>query len=367
MKNTPLTTTLERRAAALENFAEIASRPGAESSVSMHLHRDLADEITTELRTRWPHVDIGFRTVMAFGGSIEVPLETRSLTATARGVLGGSTFVEAFLAKAIEAAPLLDWATVLPTEDGKNLDFGFLSTDMTSNGVVVDGATITESDPGFDRPPLRAYAYKDVVRASAELVADAQLDLERLAAEHVAPLTARKLSTDLWGGGGTTEPQGLLAGLGTVTATNAASVSLADIARLLAAVPAADRFGSDCVVMMSPGAYDDLLDQQSNVAMTLAPATFGVYPADLTAGGGRYHGIVHGVPFVVDPALAAPATTAKSVVAGNIRQAYAVRLAPLRVDVDKANASTDTITLRVVLRADGRRMRTGAAKALVHP
>ncbi|MEN9504292.1 MAG: hypothetical protein RI958_218 [Actinomycetota bacterium] len=114
-------------------------------------------------------------------------------------------------------------------------------------------------------------------------------------------MSARRLSTDLWGGGGTTEPQGLLAGLGTVTAGATASVSLADIAKLLAAVPAADRFGSDCVVMMSPGALDDLLEQQSNVGMTLAPATLGVYPADPTAGVDRYHGLVRGVPFVVDP------------------------------------------------------------------
>jgi HK97 family phage major capsid protein len=367
MKPTPLTQLLERRAAAFENHAEAARRPGADTSATVPLLREHADELDAELRTRWPNVDPTLRTLYAFGGTAEVPLNVRALTASARAQLSDRTFVEHLFAKAVEAAPLLSWSTLLETGDALPFDFGFLNVDATAPGVVADGATITAGDPGFARASFGSFAYKAVVAASAELVVDARLDLERLAAEHVAPILARKLADDLWGGGGTTEPEGLLAGLSTVTAGAAATVTLADVAALLAALPAADRYSPDCVVMMSPGAHAELIEGQTGVGNLLAPASFGIRPTDLTAGGGVYHGIVHGVPYVVDAALAAPASAAKSVVAGNVRQAYAVRLAPLRVDVDKVSASTDTVALRCVLRADGRRMRTGAARALVHP
>jgi HK97 family phage major capsid protein len=371
MRTTPLTTLLERRAAAFENHAEAARRPGADTSATVPLLREHADELDAELRTRWPNVDPTFRGVFAYGGTYETSFDinTRALTASARAQLSDRTFVEALFAKAVEAAPLLDWATLLETGDALPFDFGFLNVDATAPGVIDDGATITAGDPGFARASFGSFAYKAVIAAAAELVVDARLDLERLAAEHVAPILARKLSSDLWGGGGTTEPQGLLAGLGTVTAAGASAVTLADVAKLLAAVPAADRFGGDCVVMMSPGAFEDIAESQASIGNFVAPAAFGIRPEDLSLGVPRYHGIITsaGVPFVIDPALAAPASAAKSVVAGSIRQAYAVRLAPLRVDVDKVSASTDTVSLRCVLRADGRRMRTGAARALVHP
>lgn len=362
-RHTPLTTLLERRAAAAADFAEHAHRP---DDLAAHIFRQGVEDADAELRARWPHVDIDFRTALAFGGGYDAPLQQRALTATARTQLGNpDSYTEALLAKTVQAAPLLSWATVLETADGRNLDYGFISTDATANGVVADGATITASDPGFDRAALKSYAYKDVTIAAAELVSDARLNLERLAAEHVAPLIARKLSADLWTGGGTTEPEGLLAGLGTVTASAAGAVDLGDIVSLLAAVPAADRFGGDCVIFLAPGAYDDLLTDQAALGQHMFPLTMGMSLDDVRSQ--LFDGLLFGVPFVVDPALDDPATTKKSVVAGNIRQAYAIRLAPLRVDVDRTSVASDTVRLRTVLRADGRRMRTAAAKALVHP
>lgn len=362
MNTTALPDLLRRRGDA-DHAYRSALAAGDETTAAFR--RLTLDELTRDVREHaGDRLDLEFRTALFTpAGGYETPFEARTVGATARGIIGGTTFVDAFFAKAVQAAPLLDWATVLPTSDGRSIDFGFLTTDGTANGVVTDGSTITGVDPGFNRAQLKAYAYKQLTVVASELLTDARLDLERLAAEHLAPLTARKLSTDLWGGGGTTEPEGLLAGLGTVTAAAAGSVSLTDVANLLAAVPAADRFGGDCVIMLSPGAYDDLLAASTSSA--LVPMTLQVTRDEIRQQ--TYGGHLFGVPFVVDTALDDPATTKKSVVAGNIAQAYAIRLAPLRVDVNRVSAASDTVSLRVVLRADGRRMRTAAAKALVHP
>ncbi len=79
-------------------------------------------------------------------------------------------------------------------------------------------------------------------------------------------------------------------------------------------------------------------------------------------------GKLFGFNFRVDAQLADPATTTKSVVAGDFESAFLIRLVPLRIQLDKSvSFSTDKSSLRVVLRADSLRMVTGAAKALVHP
>jgi hypothetical protein len=152
------------------------------------------------------------------------------------------------------------------------------------------------------------------------------------------------------------------AGLSTVTAAGASVVTFDDIANLLNAVPAEDRYSGNCVVLLSPGAHIDLL--QENPAM-LTPWAAGF--TEMGFRSGRFHGVVHGFPFAVDPALADPATTTKSVVAGNFRDAYLIRSVSLRVEQAAVPLNTDLVSLRAVLRADGRRMRTAACRALVHP
>lgn len=44
-------------------------------------------------------------------------------------------------------APLLDLATVVTTEAGEDLDFSYVATLPTPNGIVADGASITPAYP----------------------------------------------------------------------------------------------------------------------------------------------------------------------------------------------------------------------------
>ena len=64
--------------------------------------------------------------------------------------------------------------------------------------------------------------------------------------------------------------------------------------------------------MLSPGAHIDLLEEAPTHAW--------------------HTNTIHGFPFRVDPELADPANDAKSVVAGDFRSAYVVRLLPVRIE-----------------------------------
>ena len=75
-----------------------------------------------------------------------------------------------------------------------------------------------------------------------------------------------------------------------------------------------------------------------------------------------------GSPSASTPSWPTPANDAKSVVAGDFRSAYVVRLLPVRIETDADSASAnDNVRVRIVLRADGTRQVTDACRALVHP
>ena len=195
------------------------------------------------------NLDAQFRGALLAGVSTEMQidmraarlraLETRALGATAYAQVVGSSFVPTFMGEMVNRSPLLDLSETVSTSNGARLYFSFTVSQITSNGIVTQGSTITGSDPAFDGGYLGNYGYKNLITASDDLVTDGALDIESMCANAVAPLAARKLNDDLWGGNGTTAPQGLLAGLSTVSATGAAIVTFLDIANLLAAVPAA--------------------------------------------------------------------------------------------------------------------------------
>lgn len=306
------------------------------------------DEVDAQIRARFPDVDIAFRSALVRPGKTDLPISARALDASDRAVVGGRSFVNAYMGAAVNSVPLLDLASVITTSNGEFLDWGFTVTNMSANTVSAPGATITASDPVFGGGELDAYGYKALIEASAEVVNDAAIDFETFAAERVAPVNAFEFGSDAWDGDGSDKPEGLLAGLSTVAAAGASVVTFDDIANLLNGVPAAYRYSGRCTILLSPGAHIDLLQEDPTHAW--------------------HTGTIHGFPFRVDANLANPATTTKSVVAGDFASAYLIRLLPIRIDADSAASSiTDRVLIRVVLRADGHRMVTDAARALVHP
>lgn len=324
-----------------------------------------------DLQSSFPNIDAAFRVHARMASKAEVEfdwpdLHQRDLGQTALDILrpaysSNPTFATHFLGAAVQASPLLDLATVVPTNNGAMVDWSFISTQPTAGGPFAPGATVTASDPAWGGGDLLSpFRYGLTVAASNELLEDTDFPTEQWIAQRVAPVIARRASTDWWGGaGGTTAPEGLLAGLTTVTAAGAATVTLDDVGNLLSNVPSEYAFTDRCHVLLAPAAYWQLRRQTLGTTAAGGMAISSETP---------WRGRIMGHPFRVDPALAAPASAARSVVAGDFSAAYVIRLLPLRVVSAVGQMfNQDKTQIMIAMRVDGRRMLTNAARALVHP
>lgn len=288
---------------------------------------------------------------------LELPVERRDLARPSGVSAGSDSFVEGLFGALVDVVPLLELATIVTTANGGDLEFDYIASQPTVAGIVAEGTTITGTDPTFGEVAFGApFKYPANIKFSAELVEDWRFDLEGYITARVVPTLQRKLADNLWrGAGGTTAPQGLATAATTVTAAGASTVTFADIETLIAAVPANYRHGGGAALVMHPAAYLALRNQKAS--------TGGSYMWDPTRGDTLF-----GFPVRVDNALAAPATTARSVVFGDFSQAYAIRLLPVRFATSDQQAfASGLVNAQVVIRADGRTMNTGAVRALVHP
>ena len=140
----------------------------------------------------------------------------------------------------------------------------------------------------------------------------------------------------------------------TVTAGAAATVAFLDVENLLNAVPAAYRTSGRCSIGMCPSAYMILRAIKDSSGAHVWP----VNAPD----------VLYGFPVWIDNALPTPATTARSMVAGDFRTAYAIKLAPLKIARSSGqDLNTWLVQVRTVMRVDGKPLVTDACRALVHP
>lgn len=327
------------------------------STTTADVQRLRLDELDEQISRRHWLVDPAFRSALLSGREVELPWEVRAVGATARAQIGEPDFVGTLLAALTHSCPLFRVSSVFQTEHGGDLPVSWVKTPGAGNDIIADGAAISPSaDPVFDRAVLKAFKYAQLAVASMELVTDSVFDLEDWAAAQVVDELQLTANVDLWGGGGTTEPTGLLAGLTTHTAASATTVVVDDVLDLLEAVPS--KYWPRTSILMAAGAWADLTIQTLGTS-----AAGGMAMSVNMPGRDRW---LAGFPVFIDPGLAAPATTTKPVVAGAFDGAFGIRLAPIRVKSDvEGSIDKDTMRIRVVLRLDGAPMVTDACRALV--
>lgn len=304
--------------------------------------------------------ELGADADVAFRGALRHPTnyETRALGATARGIVGDKDFTAAFYAALQEATPLLNLSTRVPLPGTRSTtDFGFTITNPAAGDVVADGGALTSGEPTFGGAGLTPFAYKRLLTVSAETVADSYFNAEDYCAGPLARHIAGDFEADLWGGDGTNAPEGLLAGLSTTTAASATVVSIDDVAALLGDLPAAAQSSPNLAIICNPAVWFDHLAIETEGTSGAGGRSV---PASVTRPS------LWGIPVYFTSALAAPATTTKPLVVGDFGAAYLTGVAPLRIETNTAGGfNGDTVSVRVTLRADGRRMYTAAARALV--
>lgn len=306
-----------------------------------------ADELVTEMQRIMPGCDAVTRGSLLAGRGVD--LQLRALGATARALVDLVTLGDFFAAALMANVPLLEVATVINTESAAEHAYSYLVSVASTTAIVADGSTLTAAAPVFGGTVTSVtYKYPFFEQISNELLRDSYVEFDRLWGTRFAEQAHASLDVDLWAGNGTTAPEGLTAGVTSgVTAASATVLAVDDVANALSDLP--DQYvNANTAILVSPSAFWDLRRQ------TLGTSAAGGQAWDVSAGSGE----LFGFRIRRESQLAATATGAVSAVVGDFTNGYMVRLAPARLEMSHHGIGwdKDQSNLRLVLRADGRRL-----------
>jgi HK97 family phage major capsid protein len=296
--------------------------------------------------------------------SVVVPAERRDLT-KGTATAGGNTVPTSFFGQVWEhmiesSAILQSGATVLNTASGESLEIP-VTTAHSSGALITEGSTLTESDPAFAKRTLGAYKYGLSIQVSSELVADTGFDLLGYLARQAGRAVGNALGADLVTGNASSKPSGIVqtATTGVTGATTGASGTFTadELIDLYHSVISPYRASTSCAWMMRDATLARVRKLKDSQNQYLWQPSMQLGSPDLLLG----------KPVYTDPNVAAVATSAKSVIFGDI-SAYYVRVAGgVRFErSDDFAFQNDLVTFRCVVRADGILAdQTGAVKVFV--
>jgi HK97 family phage major capsid protein len=296
--------------------------------------------------------------------SVVVPAERRDLT-KGTATAGGNTVPTSFFGQVwehmIESSAILQaGATVLNTASGENLEIP-VTTAHSSGALVTEGSTLSESDPAFAKRTLGAYKYGLAIQVSSELVADTGFDLLGYLARQAGRAVGNALGTDLVTGNASSKPSGIVqtASTGVTGATTGASGAFTadELIDLYYSVIAPYRASTSCAWIMRDATLARVRKLKDSQNQYLWQPSMQVGSPD----------VLLGKPVYSDPNVAAVATSAKSVIFGDI-SAYHVRIAGgVRFErSDEFAFKDDLVTFRAIVRGDGILAdQTGAVKVFV--
>lgn len=249
--------------------------------------------------------------------------------------------------------PMLDVSQVISTSTGENLTIPTLTAYSTAT-IKGQGTAISESEPVFSSITLGAWKYSFLIPVANELLNDAGFDISSLLAEQAGNAIGYAVNDGLTLGTGTVQPTGVVtaAGSGVTGGTGVAGAFTADnLIDLAYSLDGAARRLPGVGFMAntaSVGAMRKLKDGAGNYLYQV-----GVGQPDSFAG----------FPIYENPAMAATATNAKSVIFGHL-PSYKVRMAGgLQIAQSSDYAfNTDVTTFRVLMRVDGNLTHSGHIK-----
>ena len=314
---------------------------------------EVEDDVATQLR----QLATGERR------TVEVLPEHRDLTKGSAGAglaTVPTTFYGQLWEHLIEVSGVLQaGATVLNTASGESLEIP-VTTSHSTGALITEGSSITESDPAFAKRTLGAYKYAVSIQVSSELVADTGVDLLGYLARQAGRAVGNALGTDLVTGNASSKPSGIVQTASTGV-TGGTSVSGAftsdDLISLAYSVIAPYRNSPSCAWLMRDATIASVRKLKDSNNQYLWQPSMQVGSPD----------ILLGKPVFTDPNVAAVATSAKSVIFGDL-SAYYVRIAGgVRFErSDDFAFQNDLVTFRCIVRGDGILAdQTGAVKVFV--
>lgn len=257
------------------------------------------------------------------------------------------SFYDQLIAHLIEVSGIMmAGPTVLNTDSGEQIQVPKTTAHSTA-ALVAEAGTIGASDPAFGQVPLDAFKYAVLIQVSNELVTDTSVDLLGYLAMQAGRAVGNAFGAHAITGTGTAQPNGLVtaATLGITGGSGVVGAFTADnLIDLQFSVIAPYRNSPSCAWLVKDSTLASIRKLKDTTNQYLWQPSLQVGVPD----------VLLGKPVYTDPNVAAPALSAKSVVFGDISQYFVRMVNGVRFErSDDFAFSTDLVTYRCILRADG--------------
>jgi HK97 family phage major capsid protein len=282
--------------------------------------------------------------------------EKRDVTKGSTGAPVPTSFYNEIIMLARHVGPMLETSTVLNTAGGENLQIPSLSAYSTGT-VSSEAAAIGESDPTFNAfKTLGAYKYSFLTQISREMIEDAGVDILGFLAAQTGNALGYAVNGALTTGTGTVQPTGIVtaAGSGITGGTGVSGAFTADkLIELVYSVDTAGRRMPGTGWQMNAASIAAVRKLKDNAGQYL-------FSPSLTADA---RDLLLGYPIYENPAMADPATSAKSVIFGNLKSYFVRQVGGIRLDrSDDYAFQNDLVTFRATIRLDGNLIQTSHVK-----
>jgi HK97 family phage major capsid protein len=282
--------------------------------------------------------------------------EFRAITGSSTGAPVPTSFYNEIVKVARLVNPLLEYATVINTAGGENLQIPSQATFSTAT-IVGQGVSIGTSEPTFNAfTTLGAYKFSALAQLSRELILDAGVDIIGFLAEQFGNALGFKIADEIVNGTGTVEPTGFLpvAGTGVTGSTGVSGAFTAD--QVIDLIYSLD--GS----LRNRPTFAMLANSTSIAALRKLKDTAGNYVFQVGDSKDR-RDLVLGVPVIETPAMPSPGTGVNSLAVGDLKSIYIRNAGGLQVDrSDDFAFGNDLATWRATWRLDSALVQTANIK-----
>jgi HK97 family phage major capsid protein len=282
--------------------------------------------------------------------------EFRAITGSSTGAPVPTSFYDQIITVARLVNPLLEYATVINTAGGENLQIPSQATFSTAT-IVGQGVSIGTSEPTFNQfNTLGSFKFSALAQLSRELIADSGVNIVSFLAEQFGNAFGYAIADKIVNGTGTIEPTGFLAvaGTGVTGSTGVAGAFTGDqVIDLIYSLDGALRNRPSFAV---------LANATSIAALRKLKDTAGNYLFQVGDSKDR-RDLILGVPVIETPAIPSAGTGVNSLVAGDLKSLYIRNAGGLQIDrSDDYAFGNDLATWRATWRLDSKLVQTNNLK-----
>jgi HK97 family phage major capsid protein len=290
--------------------------------------------------------------------------ESRAIVGTQQGAPVPTNFYQEIIKVARLVNPLLEYATVINTAGGENLQIPSQATFSTAT-IVGQGVSIGTSEPSFNAfTTLGAYKYSALAQLSRELILDSGVDIIGFLAEQFGNALGFAIANKVVNGTGTVENRGFLTVAGTGVTGSASTTAIAG-------PNVVGGFTTDNVIdlvysldgsLRNRPSFAMLANSGSIAALRKLKDAQGRYIFDVGVGLDK-RDLVLGVPVIETPAMPSIGTGATSLAVGDLKSLYIRNAGGLQVDrSDDFAFGNDLATWRATWRLDSALVQTANIK-----